>query len=238
MNLPNYFLADLPPEAALTPTMLGEACLTLKRNRDQYLAGRSTQSLISILSDTAENWLEPDYPFKQLALRDGPAATGFSRATLVNGLDSFFQQLTRENLHALLLQELGHAQRLDSVVAANNEQRLQHAAMANGPELLFQIAAGNVSTPTLLNLVLGLLVRSAQFLKCASGASFLPRLFAHSLYEADPKLGACLEVAEWRGGNLDLEKSLFAEADCVTTTGTDETLAAIRAQLPVRARFL
>ncbi len=84
----------------------------------------------------------------------------------------------------------------------------------------------------------GLLTRSAQFVKCASGSSFLPRLFAHSIYDADPKLGACLEVAEWRGGNAGLESALFAEADCVTATGGDETLAAIRAQLPVKTRFL
>src|SRR5947208_2618119 len=171
MNLPNYFLADLPPEAALTPTMLQEACLTLKRNREQYLAGRSTQSLVNLLSETAENWLQPEYPFRQMALRDGPEATGFSRATLANGLEFFFQQLTRENLHALLMQELGHAHRLDSIVAAASEQKLQHAAMANGPELLFQIAGGNVPNPTLLNIVLGLLLRSAQFVKCTTGAS-------------------------------------------------------------------
>jgi len=102
MNLPNYFLADLPPEAVLTPAMLGEACLTLKRNREQYLAGRSTQSLINVLSEVAENWLQPEYPFRHLALDGGPAATGFSRATLANGLDTFFKQLTREIRHALL----------------------------------------------------------------------------------------------------------------------------------------
>jgi len=81
-------------------------------------------------------------------------------------------------------------------------------------------------------------MRSAQFVKCASGATFLPRLFAHSIYEADPKLGACLEIAEWRGGNTLLETALFAEADCVTATGDDEMLATIRAQLPVKTRFL
>ncbi len=32
--------------------------------------------------------------------------------------------------------------------------------------------------------------------------------------------------------------ALFAEADCVTATGSDETLAAIRARLPVQTRFL
>ena len=89
-----------------------------------------------------------------------------------------------------------------------------------------------------MSIVLGLLTRSAQFVKCASGSAFLPRLFAHSIYEADPKLGACLEIAEWRGGNADLENVLFAEADCVTATGSDETLAAIRSRLPAQRRFL
>jgi len=68
MNLPNYFLADLPPEATLNPGMIGEACLTLKRNREQYLATRSTQSLITVLSNVARHWLEPEYPFRKMAL--------------------------------------------------------------------------------------------------------------------------------------------------------------------------
>jgi hypothetical protein len=89
-----------------------------------------------------------------------------------------------------------------------------------------------------MSIVLGLLLRSAQFVKCASGTSLLPRLFAHSLYEAEPKLGACLEIAEWRGGDANLEAAMFAEADCVTATGTDETLAAIRQRLPMNVRFL
>ena len=35
-----------------------------------------------------------------------------------------------------------------------------------------------------------------------------------------------------------MENVLFAEADCVTATGSDETLAAIRSRLPVKTRFL
>jgi hypothetical protein len=106
-----------------------------------------------------------------------------------------------------------------------------------GPEFLIHIAAGNIPNPTLTSIVLGLLARSAQFVKCAGGSAWLPRLFAHSLYEADSKLGACLEIAEWPGGNADLESVLFAEADCVTATGSDETLAAIRSRLPASTRF-
>ena len=113
MNLPNYFLADLPPEATLSPAMITEACQTLKRNREHYLAARSTDGLVKILGEVAENWLEPDNFFRKLALELGPAQTGFSRATLEKGLDNFFRQLTRDNFHLLLQQEFGDAKRLD-----------------------------------------------------------------------------------------------------------------------------
>lgn len=238
MTLPNYFLADLPPEASLTGAMVREACLTLKRNREQYLATHTTSHLIKVLSDTAANWLAEDFPLRRMALEQGPAATGFSRAILAKGLDAFFRQLTRENLHALVLQDLGHAHRLDELSETAVEARSLHAAMARGPELLVHVAAGNIPNPSLMSLVLGLLVRSAQFVKCARGTSLLPRLFAHSLHEAEPKLAACLEIAEWPGGDVALEEPLFAEGDAVTATGSDETLAEIRRRLPVTTRFL
>ena len=261
MNLPNYFFADLPPEATLSPAMITEACQTLKRNRECYLAGRSTENIIQILSDVAEGWLDADNRFRKLALEQTwsaehrlglnqsqalkvagpvPGAPGpaFSRATLEKGLDNFFRQLTAENLEALLEQELGDAINVTGEAASPRHSPHVTRHFWRGPEFLVHIAAGNVPNPALMSIVLGLLTRSAQFVKCASGATMLPRLFAHSLYDADPKLGACLEIAEWRGGNADLETVLFAEADCVTATGSDEALAAIRARLPAKTRFL
>lgn len=238
MNLPNYFIADLPPEAVLTPMLIAEACQTLKRNREQYLAHRSTTSIIQLMSDTAENWLQPDYPFRKLALAEGPRVTGFSAATLANGLDAFFRQVTAENLRALLAQDLGHAQRLDELSATNADLTARRSAFVNGPEFLVHITAGALPVPAFMSIILGMLVRSAQFIKCPHGASLLPRLFAHSLYDADAKLASCLEIADWRGGNHALETALFNDADCVTATGSDETLAKIRQHVPARTRFL
>lgn len=235
MNLPNYFLADLPPEAALTPTLISEACRTVRRNRERFLASRATDQIIRILADVGRDWLSPEYRFRRLALEHGPAQTGFGRATIERGLDAFFGELTAENLRALVAQDLGDAGALDGFCAVPGQRR---AALARGPQLLVHVAAGNLPNPTFLSIVLGLLTRSAQFLKCATGASFFPRLFAHSLYEADAKLAACLEVAEWRGGNAALEQALFAAADCVTATGSDSALAAVRAKLPPHVRFL
>ena len=245
MNLPNYFLADLPPEAVLSPAMVTEACQTLKRNRAQYLAQRSTDSLVRVLCDVAEAWLKPDNAFRRLALESGPEKTGFTQATLQKGLDNFFHQFTPENFHALLVQELGDAVSVtgDGCHVTSEAVSPRHSSPVTrhfwrGPELLVHIAAGNLPSPALMSMVLGLLTRSAQFVKCAPAAAFLPRLFAHSIYDAETKLGACLEIAEWRGGNVELEAALFAESDCVIATGSDETLAAIRARLPVKTRFL
>jgi hypothetical protein len=238
MNLPNYFLADLPPEAMLSPAMIAEACQTLKRNRECYLVNRPTESLMRILSGVADGWLQAENPFRKLALELGPAQTGFPRITLERGLDNFFKQLTRENFHALLLQEFGDTKRLDALSATTVEQKQNRMAIVNAPEFQVHIAAGNIPNPALICIIFGLLTRSAQFVKCASGSSFLPCLFAHSIYEADAKLGACLEIAEWHGGNLELENSLFTEADCVTATGNDETLDKIRKRLPLKTRFL
>ncbi len=238
MELPNYFLVDLPAEATLTATMIEEACQTLKRNRERYLSNRTTASLVRLLGNLGENWMDAEYPFRKFALEHGPAATNFSRQTLANGLDGFFSQLTQENLNALLLQDLGHAQRLDEPSATSADQKAARAAILTGPEFLVHITAGVIPNAAFLSIILGVLTRSAQFVKCPTGSTYLTRLFAHSLYDADPKLASCLEVAEWRGGYAPLESILFREADCVTTTGGDETLSKIRSQVPLKTRLL
>jgi hypothetical protein len=235
MDLPNYFLADLPPEATLSPVMIAEACQTLKRNREQFLAKRSLQSMVNFFAKLAEYWLEPEFPFRKFALENAAKAR-FSRPTLERGLDNFFKQLTRENFRALLLQEFGDGLDASGELSAVASAKTIHLWRA--PEFQVHIAAGNIPNPAFTSIMFGLLTRSAQFVKCASGSSFLARLFAHSIYAADPKLGACLEIAEWRGGNAPLETVLFAEADCVTATGSDETLEEVRKKLPLRTRFL
>jgi hypothetical protein len=237
MPLLNYFLADLPPEATLSPAMVAAACDTLKHNREKFLAPRKTGDIIKLLCEVAAGWLRPENQFRQLALAE-TNGTGFSRATVARGLDDFFRRFTPENFHALLAQDLGEA-----AAKAVMDDLPDHAAAGahhfwHGPQLIAHVAPGNLPNPALMSLTLGLLTHSAQFMKCASGASLLPRLFAHSIYEADHKLGACLELAAWRGGNAELEAALFGAADCVTATGSDETLAAIRARVPAGTRFL
>jgi hypothetical protein len=238
MKPPAYFLADLPPETAIGPTLIAEACQSLKHNRAAYLAPLTTWNLIELLGDVAADWGDPQNPFRQQALAEGPSATGFSKPILEEGLNRFFGQLTADRLRQLVLQDLGHLDRLDRFVATEPEQQTRRLALATSPELLVHVTAGNLPAPALMSIVLGLLLRSAQFIKCATGTSWLPRLFAHSIHARQPKIAACLEIAEWPGGNLPLESVLFDQADCVTATGHDETLNLLRSRIPPDTRFV
>lgn len=242
MKLPDYYLADATDGAGLSPGLILEACMTLKANRRRYLRDRTTADLIAVLAKVAEDWLQPDSPFRVMALADGPQQTGFSRATIERGLDELFGSITVEALRALVVQDLGHRHRLDRPVGAEDGESGgvsgAATAMAIGPEFLVHVTGGVLPNPPITSLILGLLLRSAQFIKCARGTSFLPRLFAHSLRESDSKLAACLEIAEWPGGTEGAEAVLWNQADCVTAMGSDETMVSLRRRLPDGVRFL
>ena len=55
-DLPNYFLLDTQPEAQLTPGIITEACRQLKRNRMQYLRDISTEQVVTLIAQLADNW--------------------------------------------------------------------------------------------------------------------------------------------------------------------------------------
>ena len=154
MNLPNYFLADLPPEATVSPTMIAEACQTLKRNRERYLAQRTTHNLVQVIVEVAKGWLQADNRFRKLALESSSAKAGFPPATLAKGLDNFFRQFTPENISELLEQELGDAVGVTggkwyATREPVSSRHMSHVTRCfwQGPELLVHIAAGNIPNP-------------------------------------------------------------------------------------------
>ena len=241
MNLHQLFLADLGPELQLTAETLRQASFAVRRNRNEWLLQQRTRAVIEMIAHTADQWLEPGNRFRILALRDGPQETGWSPATLARGLDSFFRSITVESLEALVAQDLGDARRLDDFGAGSAEHRTGRTSLAVGPELLVHLTAGNLPNPALFSIILGLITRSAQIVKCPRDASLLPRLFAHSLAATESKIGACLELVTWSHDEWnarELEDMLFSEAACVTATGSDTMLSEVRPRIPSRTRFI
>ena len=229
----DYFLAD-KQGAELTGTLITEACQALRHNRNDYLALVGNEPIIAKLIEVANLWRSPDYELRRQALTASPEETGFPREVLAAGLDACFADWTQEKFFMLLTQEFGDPTRLQSF--ANQPNRTY--SMVHGPQLIAHIAPGNLPVPIFQSIAFGLLLRSAQFVKCATGKSLLPRLFGHSLHYVEPGLASSLEIAEWDGGNEVLESSLFTEADCVVASGNDNSINSIRQRLPLTKRLI
>ncbi|MCP4006207.1 MAG: hypothetical protein GY725_18645 [bacterium] len=94
------------------------------------------------------------------------------------------------------------------------------SASSRIPELTAVCLAGSIPTASFLGLLLPLLAGSSVYAKAASADPVSPRLFAESLREADPALGACIEVGD--------DASLLTEADAIIAYGSDETIRELR----------
>jgi hypothetical protein len=99
------------------------------------------------------------------------------------------------------------------------EQRTRRASIVTSSEFRVHVTSGNLPVPP---------SKVSSWESCCDPPNLLNAPAAPPwsrgcsrtwIYDADPKLGACLEVAERHGGHGVLEKALFAQADCVTATG-------------------
>ncbi len=237
LNLPAHYLADLPAGAELSPGMLREACAALRRNRERYLAHRTTADIVGVLTSVAAQWRDPRYPLREMVLSAGAGATGFGAKTFARGIDEFFAAFTPEAFEDLLVRDLGSAECLDRFVPCGLSRDNARSIKASGPELMFQLSAERAPVALWVAMALGLLARAAQFVRCDPGSALPARLFAHSIYETDSKLGACLEIGEWRGDH-HFDEVLFEEADCVIASGDRRFLNAVQLRIGEKARFV
>src|SRR4051812_41601512 len=105
MQLPNYYLADLPREAKLSAQVVHEACVALRKNRALYLRDRGVAQIISTVCAVAQEWLNPESEFRRLAIAESELS-GFSSGILMDGLDKYFGQITQTGLESLIQQDL------------------------------------------------------------------------------------------------------------------------------------
>jgi hypothetical protein len=107
-----------------------------------------------------------------------------------------------------------------------------------GSDLTVHIWAGNVPGLPLWSLVSGLLVKSGNIGKVSSSEPLFAGWFARMLVEMEPKLADCLAIVWWKGGDEELERPLFQQADVVIGYGGNESLDSIRSRIPLTTRFL
>ncbi len=169
--------------------------------------GLEPERVIRALAETFERWRAPNSPERaRLAAEHGV----YSAPVVERGVSLALHGWTADALAALRARELSEPCWVPPVTAV--------------------WLAGSIPTAAFSALALPLLAGSAVYAKPAGADPVSPRLFAASLRESDPAVGAALAI----GGDA----KALDEADAVVAHGSDATIAAIRARVGPHRPFL
>jgi hypothetical protein len=216
-----------------TIEQIREAVSRTREARERVRQHRSTDAVIAALAQTAKNWLGPNSPWRNRAVEQAPAPTGFSEAMVREAVDLIFGAITYESLGELLDRELGNRRVLDEFCLRGHVQ-----SRATAPRLITHFLAGNVPVPGIVSICCGLLLRSANLVKVSSRDPVFPTLFVESLREVDAELADCVATLEWARGELALTQTALEDAEGVIVYGDDHTISALRQLAPPAAKFL
>lgn len=211
---------------ALCGHVRGRARETLRR--------MATARVVDAIDRASACLLDRAHPLRRKAEALLPVVTGYDRETVSLGLTSYVKTFRRPQLLRFLAEDFSNPGMLDGFQPAVKGGLVR----AQGPALLLHVWAGNVPALPLWSLVSGLLVKAGTVGKLASAEPLTAGWFARLIAEADPELGECLAVTWWKGGAGGPEAVFLGQADCVMAYGGNDTLAALRAKVPITTRFL
>ena len=206
----------------------------IRANARAYLSQLSVAQIIVIIDEAVARLLDRTHPLRIKAEKLLPMVTGYDAEMVRLGLTGYLKTFREPQLKRFLAEDFADAQMLDAFQPRPNGG----FARAFGPKLLLHIWAGNVPGLPLWSLICGLLVKAGTIGKLPGNEPLMASWFAQLLAEIDPKLGACLAVVWWKGGDAETEPTWLRQPDVVVAYGGNQTLAAIQQCLPVTTRFL
>ncbi len=199
-----------------------------------HLKSWPVSDIIRIIDTAIARLLNADDPYRQAMERLLPRATGFDTAMVRLGLNNYLQTFRALQLQRFVAEDFANPKLLDEFQARPKGGW----SKAIGPELLVHVWAGNVPALPLWSFVSGLLVKAGAIGKISSAEPIFASLFARLLVEVEPRWADCFAVVWWQGGDPDLERCVFAEADVVLAYGGNTALRAMQDRIPVTTRFL
>jgi hypothetical protein len=183
------------------------------------LRARPRSELLDVLGAVLDGWRNPESAWRVGFEAEFPAATGFSGATVREGLDRGLSGWSGAALRALVEGELGPQ--------LGEESR---GVAVWGFDTTAVVLGGSIPMPTLASIMAPLLLRSPVLAKAASRDPVTPFWVARSIAEVDPELGNCVGVVEFPGNDTHCTRALL-QTECICATGGDGTIAELAAQI-------
>jgi hypothetical protein len=218
----------------LTPAQLQALAQHVRTRGQAALRAMSVSEIITAIDVAVHRLLDAKHPVRRELDALLPRITGFDAEMLRLGLNAYLKTFRAPQLQRFVAEDFSNPKLLDEF------QPVPKGGMARafGPELLVHVWAGNVPGLPLWSLVSGLMVKAPAIGKVASAEPLFAPRFAQLLAEVEPRLADALAIVWFKGGDAERERALFAQADTVLAYGGNETLSALRLQLPVDTRFL
>jgi hypothetical protein len=206
----------------------------VRENARSYLKTLTVTDIVAILNRAIARLLDRNDPWRQKAEALLPVVTGYDPEMVRLGLTGYLKTFRGPQLQRFLSEDFANPQILDGFQPAMKGG----FARAFGPDLLLHIWAGNVPGLPLWSLISGLLVKAGTIGKVPSAEPLLAGWFARIIAEIDPRLGDCLAVVWWKGGDEAQERAWLKQADVVVAYGGNDALGAIQKLVPVTTRYL
>lgn len=206
----------------------------VKEKSRSYLKSLRVSEITAIIDTAVTRLLDRNNIYRQQAEEYLPLITGYDAEMIRLGLTGYLKTFRQPELRRFIAEDFVNPKILDEF------QPLPKGGYgrAYGPDLLAHIWAGNVPGLPLWSLISGLLVKAGNIGKVASAEPLMASWFAQFIAEIDPKLGECLAVVWWKGGDVEQEQALLNQADLVVAYGNNETLQQIRDRTPITTRCL
>ncbi|MEP9379284.1 acyl-CoA reductase [Aquabacter sp. CN5-332] len=218
----------------LDETQAQALCERVRAGARARLRRMEIARIVAAIDAAVARLLDRQHPLRRKAEDLLPVVTGYDRETVRLGLTSYLKTFRKPQLLRFLAEDFPNPGVLDGFQPATKGGFLR----AQGPDLLLHIWAGNVPALPLWSLICGLLVKAGTVGKLASAEPLMAGWFASLIAEIDPELGECLAIVWWKGGEEAGEATFLRAADTVMAYGSNATLTALRAKLPVTTRFL
>jgi hypothetical protein len=205
----------------VTPGEIGRRLDEL-RVAGEALRRRPASETLRALERLLDIWRDPRAACRRELEARLPEATGFTAATVREGLARGLDAWSGEALRELVRREIGAPEQLDAATRG--------AGLVSGFGTTAVLLAGSIPMPTVVSLIAPLVLRSPVLAKSASRDPVTAKLLARTLRDVDPELARCIAVVDFPGDDEDCTRALL-EADCVVAAGSDETIAAVAARL-------
>ncbi len=210
----------------MTQSAVTERLLQLEE-AGKRLRERSVREVVAALAATLDAWRDPTSAWRRSLEAELPKETGFAPDMVRTGMSLALESWTSDAFLDLIDDELGGIEALEAI----------EGPTVSGYPTTALLLAGAIPSPTLLQILAPLVLRSPVAVKTASHDSVTADLVARSIENQDPQLGECVEVLGFPGSNANAINALL-EAPCIVANGSDATIEAVAKRIFPGQRFI